>query len=49
MSEYKDMIVPPRTTMIINGKLRGAGFKYKIRVNKPKQIEPTKGGADELQ
>jgi len=39
--EHEDRVVPPRKTMIINGKIRGAGFKYKVK-KVTKKIEPPK-------
>jgi hypothetical protein len=39
---YVEKIVPPRTKMIINGRVRGSGFKYKVKVQKPE------GGKDAI-
>jgi hypothetical protein len=45
MSETEDRIVPPRKTMIINGKIRGAGYKYKVK-KVIQKIEPPKEAKD---
>jgi len=39
-------IIPPRKQMVINGKIRGAGYEYHVKTEQPK-IAP-KENKDEL-
>ena len=42
----EDRVVPVGKMMVINGRNRGAGYKYKIKVRKDKPVE--KGENNEL-